>query len=149
VDIPLLEREWQVAARTRLQELIDEEGLGGAGVATAVLDGTPHVAILHYAKEQQVDLIVIGTHGHGPIRRFLLGSVAERVVRATRCPVLTVPSQHAFQESSGGEPSPRCQADAASEETRGVAAHRTRDQDRASLQRGRPSAARNRLLRVD
>jgi len=42
------------------------------------------------AQEAHADLLVIGTHGRGPLGRFLLGSVAESVVRHARCPVLTV-----------------------------------------------------------
>jgi nucleotide-binding universal stress UspA family protein len=45
-----------------------------------------------------MDLIVLGTHGRGPIAHMLLGSVAERVVRKAHCPVLTVrPERHAFE----------------------------------------------------
>jgi nucleotide-binding universal stress UspA family protein len=44
-----------------------------------------------------VDLIVMGTHGRGPIAHMLLGSVAEKVVRKSPCPVLTVrEAQHEF-----------------------------------------------------
>ena len=46
--------------------------------------------IIDYATEQQIDLIVMGTHGRGALRHLLMGSVAERVVRSAPCPVLTV-----------------------------------------------------------
>ena len=46
--------------------------------------------ILRYANENNVDLIVMGTHGRGPLGHVVLGSVAERVVRKAPCPVLTV-----------------------------------------------------------
>ncbi len=46
--------------------------------------------ILAYADEHDVDLIVMGTHGRRGIKRFLMGSVAEKVVRSAKCPVLTV-----------------------------------------------------------
>jgi nucleotide-binding universal stress UspA family protein len=52
--------------------------------------GTPFVEIIRYAKSEAVDLIVLGTHGRGPIAHMLMGSVAERVVRKAPCPVLTV-----------------------------------------------------------
>ena len=47
--------------------------------------------LLHLAARHQVDLIVIGTHGRSGIRRALLGSVAEEVLRHATCPVLVVP----------------------------------------------------------
>ena len=47
-------------------------------------------AIVEYAKANSIDLIVTGTHGRGAVQHFLMGSVAERVVRTAPCPVLTV-----------------------------------------------------------
>ncbi len=52
--------------------------------------GSPFVEIIRYAKNRNIDLIVMGTHGRGPIAHMLMGSVAERVVRKAPCPVLTV-----------------------------------------------------------
>lgn len=59
-------------------------------VETAVIDGTPSSEIVRYAEEEGCDLIVMGTHGRGGIDRLLLGSVAEKVVRGSSIPVLTV-----------------------------------------------------------
>lgn len=59
-------------------------------VETAVQHGDPAEQILAYADEQEVDLIVAGTHGRTGIRRQLLGSVAERLVRHSESPVMTV-----------------------------------------------------------
>ena len=59
-------------------------------VVLAVRTGSPLVEIVRYAKEQQIDLIVMGTHGHGPVAHMLLGSVADNVIRRAPCPVLTV-----------------------------------------------------------
>jgi len=50
-----------------------------------------HKAILEYADENDVDLIVMGTHGRTGFDRYLLGSVTEKVVRTSEIPVLTVP----------------------------------------------------------
>jgi nucleotide-binding universal stress UspA family protein len=50
-------------------------------------------AILDYTAENDIDLIVMGTHGRRGLRRLLLGSVAEEVVRLAPCPVLTVPER--------------------------------------------------------
>jgi nucleotide-binding universal stress UspA family protein len=51
----------------------------------------PPEAIVEYAMRQAGDLLVVGTHGYGPVKRFLLGHVADRVIRQARCPVLTIP----------------------------------------------------------
>jgi nucleotide-binding universal stress UspA family protein len=54
--------------------------------------GNPFLEIVKYAEENQIDLIVIGTHGRGALMHLLMGSVAEKVVRKAGCPVLTVRS---------------------------------------------------------
>lgn len=64
-------------------------------VAHEVVQGTAAApALLRYADEHEIDLIVIGTHGRQGVRHLLLGSVAEEVVRSARCPVLVVPPRH-------------------------------------------------------
>ncbi|WP_129116490.1 universal stress protein [Halegenticoccus tardaugens] len=65
-------------------------------VATAVLRGTPHRAILDYASDNDVDLIVMGGRGLTGVHRVLLGSVTERIIQRADAPVLTV------QRSSDG-----------------------------------------------
>jgi len=52
--------------------------------------GSPAEEILRLAGEAHADLIVLGTHGRRGLSHFLLGSVAERVLRQAPCPVLTV-----------------------------------------------------------
>lgn len=52
--------------------------------------GVPHEEILRAVTEERATYIVIGTHGRGGFERFMLGSVADRVVRTAACPVLTV-----------------------------------------------------------
>ena len=52
--------------------------------------GSVPAGITDYAKEHHIDLIIVGTHGGGPLEKFFMGSVAERVVRTAPCPVLTV-----------------------------------------------------------
>ncbi|PAU84598.1 stress response protein [Halorubrum salipaludis] len=59
-------------------------------VQTAVAEGSPSKEIIRYAEGNGCDLIVMGTHGRGGIDRLLLGSVAEKVVRGSSVPVLTV-----------------------------------------------------------
>jgi nucleotide-binding universal stress UspA family protein len=59
-------------------------------VRTHLIEGSPSREIVDFAVEEGCDLIVMGTHGRGGIDRLLLGSVAERVVRGSPVPVLTV-----------------------------------------------------------
>jgi universal stress protein A len=75
---------------TRLGELIpgDEAPKGGLTTSTAI--GTPVDCVLDYIDTCHIDLVVMGTHGRGPVGHLLLGSVAERVVRRSPVPVLTV-----------------------------------------------------------
>ncbi len=66
------------------------EGMGIAHVEVATAVGEPAHEILAFAKAQGADLVVIGTHGRTGLQHALMGSVAERVVRRSTCPVLTV-----------------------------------------------------------
>ncbi len=63
---------------------------GVANVETALLQGYPINEILRRAEERHADLIVMGTHGRSGIKRLVLGSVAENVLRGSSCPVLVV-----------------------------------------------------------
>jgi len=65
-------------------------------VKKAVVMGKPFAEIIRYARDEGIDLIVLGTHGRSALGSMLLGSVAERVVRKALCAVLTVrhPEQH-------------------------------------------------------
>ena len=63
-----------------------------ANVVRRVISGLPAAReIAQYAATNNADLIVVGTHGYGPVRRLVLGSVADRLVRLAPCPVLMVP----------------------------------------------------------
>jgi nucleotide-binding universal stress UspA family protein len=68
----------------------DAEGRGGGRVRARTLAGDPAVEIARLARDEDVDVIVVGTHGRTGVRRFLLGSVAERVVRLAPVPVLVL-----------------------------------------------------------
>ncbi|MFC6613838.1 universal stress protein [Halopenitus salinus] len=59
-------------------------------VETAIVEGSPSREIIDFAEREDCDLVVMGTHGRGGIDRLLLGSVAEKVVRGSSVPVLTV-----------------------------------------------------------
>ena len=64
--------------------------LADVAVTTEVLFGSPASSIVEAADTNKADLIVMGTHGHGAVMHLLMGNVAERVVRAAACPVLTI-----------------------------------------------------------
>ena len=55
-----------------------------------IVRGRPFVEIIRYAREKKIDIIVVGTHGHSGLTHILMGSVAEKVVRKSPCPVLTI-----------------------------------------------------------
>jgi nucleotide-binding universal stress UspA family protein len=80
----------EMAARERLTEIAAGlTDLSGKVVVDARI-GTPVERVLGYIEEQHIDLVVMGTHGRGLVGHLLLGSVAERVVRRSPVPVLTV-----------------------------------------------------------
>jgi nucleotide-binding universal stress UspA family protein len=80
LDLPAVIREWTEAAEQRLARLVEEHPIEPGLLTTAVLSGSAANAIVKYAEEQQAELIVVGSHGRGPVSRLLLGSVAERVL---------------------------------------------------------------------
>ena len=85
------------SVQTQLDSLVNRHGSEGVTVKTAKLPGAPFYEIIQYAEREHCDLIVLGSHGHGPMKHMLLGSVAEKVVRKAKCPVLVVrPDQHQF-----------------------------------------------------
>lgn len=85
---PAIEQNIEAAVQRDLDALSRR---GDDSLRTVVIR-SPSVshAITEYAKAHAIDLIVVGTHGRGAVSRFLIGSVAERVVRTAPCPVLTV-----------------------------------------------------------
>jgi nucleotide-binding universal stress UspA family protein len=87
---PELQRDLEIAARRHLAALTTEDDRT-LSIIPAVETGTNVASsIVAYAKANDVDLIIAGTHGRGAVQHLLMGSVAERVVRTAPCPVLTV-----------------------------------------------------------
>lgn len=81
----------EAGGETAIADVIDRaEAAGVTDVSGVVEHGSPHREILDYAEANDVSLIVMGTHGRTGLDRYLLGSVAERVVRLSETPVLTV-----------------------------------------------------------
>ncbi|AFK18921.1 universal stress protein [Haloferax mediterranei ATCC 33500] len=73
-----------------LDRVAERAEAAGVEVETVVSEGTPASEILRHADDEAVDLVVMGTHGRSGLDRYLIGSVAERVVRGSSAPVLTV-----------------------------------------------------------
>jgi nucleotide-binding universal stress UspA family protein len=74
-----------------LEQVAVELTSAGLQVETAILEGAADEQILSYSREHGVDLIVISTHGYGGVKRFLLGSITDRVIRSCEVAVLVVP----------------------------------------------------------
>lgn len=91
IDFVQLQADLEVSARNTLNRLITTEDRDQLKAVTAVRSGnSPAFEIVGYAKEQGIDLLVVGTHGRGMVGHVLMGNVAEKVVRIAPCPVLTV-----------------------------------------------------------
>ena len=76
------------------EQTCNDLSVSGASVEPVVRTDIPHEAILRYVTEQDIDLIVMGTHGRTGVERYLLGSVTEKVVRLSDVPVVTVREEH-------------------------------------------------------
>lgn len=102
IDFASMQVALEEAARGDLRALIRSVDLRGLNLLPSVIrDAQPSRAIVGYARAQQVDLVVIGTHGRNRLADFFLGSVAQRVVRNAECPVLTVrANEREFVESN-------------------------------------------------
>jgi universal stress protein A len=87
---PGLKESWQREAQTHLDAELTPAERAQFRVTTRVVFGSPARCIVDYARDNAINLIVMGTHGRGGVAHLLLGSVAERVVRTAECPVLTV-----------------------------------------------------------
>jgi nucleotide-binding universal stress UspA family protein len=83
----------QQSAREYAEKFLSEHGAAGAGFHVCV--GSPAHEITRYADKLNADLIVISSHGYHGIKRMLLGSVAESVIRHAHCGVLVLRRQDA------------------------------------------------------
>lgn len=93
VPVPPETRDALIAdARKNLVERVPEGDSARFFATTEVVTGLSARAIVDYTVANDIDLIVMGTHGRGGLAHLFMGSVAERVVRTAPCPVLTVHS---------------------------------------------------------
>jgi nucleotide-binding universal stress UspA family protein len=86
-----LDSELAEAAERSMEELLQREELvGAARIVTSIAHGRASSTIIDYALEHSIDLVVIATHGRTGLEHLIFGSTAERVVRESHCPVLTI-----------------------------------------------------------
>lgn len=104
MDNPFLRATFKSTAAVELgmanrvaERLSPEDRTTLRAVGAVRISDDPYDEIIRYADDEDIDLIVMGTHGRGGVTRVLMGSVAEKVVRNARCPVLTV--RHPEHES--------------------------------------------------
>jgi nucleotide-binding universal stress UspA family protein len=91
---PELQADMERTARGVLEGLVTDEDRRDLHAVTQLATcRAPADAIVEYARAQPIDLIVVGTHGRRGLQHFVMGSVAERVVRLAPCAVLAVRHQ--------------------------------------------------------
>jgi nucleotide-binding universal stress UspA family protein len=91
ISMETLEEDMQQEATKQMERFLSSgEVDDSVSTRRVILQGKPWEVITRWAGENQVDLIVIGTHGRSGIEHFLFGSTAEKVIRSAPCPVLTV-----------------------------------------------------------
>jgi nucleotide-binding universal stress UspA family protein len=98
--IHVVQTKEQVQRAPEIVEAAREQirrGSPGIRVSTRILEGVPKDAIVNEAREWDADLIVLGSHGYGRVKRLVLGSVAAGVVASAPCSVQVVRSKHASQ----------------------------------------------------
>lgn len=90
VVLPGVEEELREKGEGELEALMHREIGQRLKATAAVRTGNPHQEILREAEEKGVDLIVVATHGHSGVEHMLFGSTADRIVRRSKVPVLTI-----------------------------------------------------------
>jgi len=81
-------------AQAGLAALLEKRKEKGVEITSVLRQGVPWDEVHSVAEEVKADLIIIGTHGRGGLARALLGSVAERIIRTSTRPVLTIRGPH-------------------------------------------------------
>lgn len=92
-QVPMLIASEQKSARTEMEHLDEMISRKGGRVETKIALGSPVEQIGKYVRKTGVDLIITSTHGRSGLRRVVMGSTAERMVRYAPCPVLVVPNR--------------------------------------------------------
>jgi len=88
--VPQVIKELEQSARQNLEKILQEKIASGIRTRTLMLEGSPAEQIVIAAQQEAADWIVIATHGQSGWKKFIFGSVAERVVRLADRPVLII-----------------------------------------------------------
>ena len=84
------QKEWEEATEKRLARAVASAEKRGIAATSEIVWGRPSDTLVETAQRMKASLIVLGTHGRGAIEKLLIGSTAERVLRLSPIPVLTV-----------------------------------------------------------
>jgi universal stress protein A len=90
IAVPTINMEMDKRASEELEKLANKEISKDLRVKTLVKTGKPFIEIIETASQENVDIVIISTHGHSGVEHILFGSTAEKVVRKAPCPVLTI-----------------------------------------------------------
>lgn len=99
-NLPLYEKEMETNAVKVLSQIQQEKISKEIRSRTTVLQGNPATQIVNLVKDEKADMIVIATHGFTGWRKFMFGSVTEKVIRLSPCPVLSIRAPH-LEEKTG------------------------------------------------
>ena len=89
-DVITLERNWEESARKQIAPLAEELERIGYKVKVRIEEEVPFRDILKVEDEEDVSLIVMGSHGRSNVEEMLLGSVSEKIVRKAKKPILII-----------------------------------------------------------
>jgi len=91
-DVPGYQKELEKNAQKNLDELLKNKIPGDVQAEKVLKLGSPAHEINKFAEDEQLDLVVVSTHGHTGLQHLVFGSVAEKIIRHAHCPVLTLRS---------------------------------------------------------
>ncbi len=95
-----LRAEMMKKQHRQLDELAESLSKEGFNVKPIIVQGSTVETILEQAKKGKADIIILGSHGKGPLATIVMGSVTEGVIRKSKIPVLIIP--HSFEETDNG-----------------------------------------------
>lgn len=88
--VTISEEELQDLGNTIIEETIKDIDLSNIKLTSRIISGSPPNIVVNLADEENIDLVIMGSHGHGPFAGAFLGSVSQRVLAKASCPVMVV-----------------------------------------------------------